>query len=103
MCRVRRRIERQIQIDIRRFLLAQVIKNRHPAAVERWLRAHKDRGTVSDLLDELGSALARRKSAKRRDRSIPNLLGIGIRPGCAVAGVGKGVYYVFAPPRGGGL
>src|ERR1039458_8078573 len=101
MCRVQRRIERQIQIDIRRFLLAQVIKNRHPAAVERWLRAHKDRGTVSDLLDELGSALARRKSAKRRDRSIPNLLGTGSWPNRAVGGGARGLYHVLAHPRGG--
>src|SRR5450755_3201903 len=77
--RFRRRVEREVQVHICRFLFAQVIKHWHPAAVQRWRRAHENRHTVSDFLNELWPALARRKGVQRWDRPVQNLLVTGVR------------------------
>src|SRR5208337_3007583 len=81
------RVEREVQVHIRRFVLAQVAEHRHPAPVRQGRRAHRDRCTLGDLPDELRPVNARGERAQRWDGSLQKLLRIGIWPGRAVADV----------------
>src|SRR6266849_206387 len=58
-----RRVESEVQVRIRHFVFAQVIKHRHSSPEWHRLRAHDDRIAGSDLSNKLRHARPRSESA----------------------------------------
>jgi hypothetical protein len=98
-CPRMRRIACQIQIHVRRLVFAQVVKDRHPAPVQVWRHAHDDRRPVRHLLNEFRPARPQRQRIQRRDRSLIELLRIGVGPGSTVADVTGRLHNMFAHSR----
>ena len=94
------RVESEVQVRIRYFVLAQVVKHWHPSSVWQRRRAHADGGAGSDFPNKLWQACPRGESTKRWYRPFQNLLRIGVRPCRVVADVAGRFYDLLTNIRG---
>src|SRR5271169_5499299 len=72
-------MERQVEINVLRFVLAQVAKHRHPASGKHGRVTHQHRRSPGHLLRELWQTLPPDEGTERRNRPLQNLFRIGIR------------------------
>src|SRR5262249_2186311 len=81
------RVEREVEVHIRGFVLAQVVKHGHSAPANHWRVAHNNRRADCYFADEPGEIGSRRQSREWRDRAIFQLRGVGIWSSRPVADV----------------
>ena len=95
-----RRVKRKVQVRIRHFVFAQVVKHWHPSPEWHRRRAHADWVAGGDFSNKLRQGRPRGERTERWYRPFQNLLGIGIRPHRIVADVAGGFYDLLAHTGG---